>query len=187
MVSSIDGATTVAGRSGALGGAGDRMVFAAIRGVADVVLAGAETVRVERYGPPARPGLRIAVVTRSGRLDWEAELFRSGTGLVVAPEDGPDVPVPVVRAGLGSVDLAGALRRLAADGVGVVLAEGGPTLNGQLLAAGLVDELCVTVAPVAVGGSADRLAVGPDVEAPPWRLAHVLEHEGELFLRYLRA
>lgn len=55
-------------------------------------------------------------------------------------------------------DLAGLLDRLAADGVQRVFVEGGPTLAGAFLRAGLVDELLVYLAPTLLGG--DRLAVG---------------------------
>jgi len=94
MIASVDGAATDAtGRSGGLGGPADRRVFSAIRAVADIVLAGAGTVRTERYGPArllpsleearrargqsARP--RVAVVTRSLALDLELPLFRDAT------------------------------------------------------------------------------------------------------------
>jgi riboflavin biosynthesis pyrimidine reductase len=69
----------------------------------------------------------------------------------------------------------------------VVLAEGGPTLNGELAVAGLIDELCLTVAPVLVGGQAKRVLSGPLVTAPPMELVHVLEEDGFLFLRYVRS
>lgn len=186
MVSSVDGATAIDGLSGDLGGPGDRAAFPVIRALADVILVGAATVRAERYGPPQRHGQRVAVVTRSAALDWSSPLFGSGSAMVVTSEDGPEVPVTSLRAGIGDVDLAAALTLLADDAVRVVLAEGGPMLNGQLLAAGLVDELCVTIAPRAVSGTAARLAVGPPAASDPWRLAQVIEHEGELLLRYLR-
>jgi riboflavin biosynthesis pyrimidine reductase len=69
----------------------------------------------------------------------------------------------------------------------VVLAEGGPTLNGDLAGAGLIDELCLTVAPVLVGGQAKRILSGPPVTAPPMDLVQVLEEDGYVFFRYLRA
>ena len=121
---------------------------------------------------------------RSGVLDWDSELFTSGAGIAVLPEDGPEVPASaVVRAGVRSVDLATVLQRLPGD---VVLAEGGPSLNGQLAAAGLVEELCLTVAPRIVGGTAGRIVTGPPAAMPMLELAHVLEDDGFLFCRYLR-
>jgi len=102
----------------------------------------------------------------------------------VLPEDGPAVPVTAVRAGRGDVDLAAALAQL--DGQ-VVLGEGGPTLNGQLAEAGLVDELCVTVAPRLIGGGARRIVAGPPAADPTTlELAHLLEEDDFLFCRYVR-
>src|SRR5512132_4675360 len=94
MIATVDGAATdPTGRSAGLGGPADRQVFSVIRAVADIVLAGAGTVRTERYGPArlppdvqearlargqsARP--RVAVVTRSLALDLELPLFREAT------------------------------------------------------------------------------------------------------------
>jgi riboflavin biosynthesis pyrimidine reductase len=194
FIASLDGATTVDGRSGRLGGDGDRAVFRALRDLADVVLVGAGTARAERYGPPRRPGQRIAVVTARGDLTGLDPLMSSGAAIVVAPEDGPALPkgTLVVRAGRGTVDVAAALAQLATldaldalDAL-VVLAEGGPRLHGHLLAAGCVDELCVTVAPFAVGGDSARLAHGLPLGPTPLRLVHVLvDDEGFLYTRWL--
>ncbi len=181
MISSLDGAASIEGRSGGLGGAGDKAVFSVVRDLADVILVGAETVRAEAYGPPGKPGQRIAVVTRHAQLDWDSRLFTSGAGLVVLPEDGPDVPVPSVRAGRGAIDLARVLHALDAQ---VVLAEGGPSINGLLLTSGLIDELCLTVAPTLVGGDASRIVRGGS-RPTAMRLVQLLEDEGYLFARYL--
>ena len=67
-------------------------------------------------------------------------------------------PLAEVRAyGHGSVELAPALADLRADGVGVVVCEGGPSLNASLVEADLVDEWCLTVAPTVVGGDSRRV------------------------------
>jgi riboflavin biosynthesis pyrimidine reductase len=182
MIASVDGATALEGTSGGLGGSGDRAVFAVIRALPDVILVGGATVRAEHYGPPRRADQRIAVVTR-GDMDWTMPLFASGAAMAVLPEDGPPVPVPAIRAGRGRVDLRAAVALLPGD---VVLAEGGPSLNGQLAAAGLVDELCVTIAPKLVSGTAERLAHGPASATADLELAHVLEDDGFLFCRYVR-
>jgi 5-amino-6-(5-phosphoribosylamino)uracil reductase len=187
MISSVDGAITVDGRSGGLGGPTDQAVFQTLRDLADVILVGAGTVRAEGYGPPKKEGQRIAVVTLTGRLDWDSRLFKSGAALVVTSEDAPPVPIPSVRAGTGAVDLPGILGQLAGEGAGVVLCEGGPSLNGALLAAQCIDELCLTFSPLLAGGRADRTIVGPDVEPVSMRLEHLLEDSGFLFCRYVRA
>jgi len=184
MVMSIDGATALGGRSGGLGGPGDKAVFAALRAQADVILVGAATARTERYRAPRRAGQRIAVVSRTGDVDPGTDLFPSGAGIAVVTEETEVRPgVPVLRAGSGSVELGDALRQLDAD---VVVAEGGPTLNGQLIAADLVDEVCVTVAPMLVAGTSTRIAAGLGEVARRMSLEHALESDGELFLRYRR-
>ncbi len=101
MITSADGATAVEGKSGALGGPGDRAVFATLRANADVVLVGAGTARAERYGPPKRANLRIAVVSRSLHIDWDSDLMRSDQVLVVTTEDAGTVPngIPTIHRG----------------------------------------------------------------------------------------
>ena len=70
-----------------------------------------------------------------------------------------------------------------------MLCEGGPHLNAQLLAAGLVDELFLSLGPLLAGGGgpgeALRIIAGADLD-PPVRLEllGVLESESQLFLRY---
>jgi riboflavin biosynthesis pyrimidine reductase len=91
----------------------------------------------------------------------------------------------VVVAGEAAVDLADGLRRLRADGVGVVLSEGGPIVNGQLFAADLVDEVCLTVAPLLLAGDSRRIATGPAIPGgQPLSLIQVLIEDHYLFLRY---
>ena len=186
MIASADGATAVGGRSGELGGPGDLAVFAALRGYAELVLVGAGTVRAERYGPPKRADLRIAIVTRSLDVDWKSDLMRSGQALIVTTERAGDVPagVDVIRAGEEHVDLGAALRVLHGDGVGVVMVEGGPALNGQLVQRGLIDELALTIAPALVGGDSARVAHADRSALTGLSLVHVLEEDGSLFLRY---
>jgi riboflavin biosynthesis pyrimidine reductase len=188
FIASVDGATAVDGRSGGLAGAGDKAVFGALRDLADVVLVGAGTARAERYGPPKRAGLRIALVTATGDLSGCDALVQSGSAIVVTPEDGPDQDpaATVVRAGRGQVDLPAALAELAALGARVVLTEGGPRLHAQLVASGCVDEFCVTVAPLVVSGESARLAHGPLAGPTKLRLEHVLlDDEGYLYTRWL--
>lgn len=188
FIASVDGATAVDGRSSGLGGAGDKVVFGALRDLADIVLVGAGTARAERYGPARRAGQRIALVTATGDVSGCDELMQSGSAIVVTPEDGPDLDpaLTVVRAGRGQVHLPAALAQLAALGARVVLAEGGPRLHGQLVAAGAVDEFCVTVAPMVVGGESARLAHGPLAGPATLRLEHILlDDEGYLYTRWL--
>jgi riboflavin biosynthesis pyrimidine reductase len=200
MITSADGATAVGGRSGPLGGPADKAVFAALRASADVVLVGAGTARAEGYGPARNrpdgsPGPRIAVVTRSGALEPDARLFSGARPVVVTCESCPPgrraalgAVADVVVAGDDAVDLGAALGALADQGAGVVVCEGGPTLNGDLVAAGLIDEWCLSLAPVLAGGTSARASNGPSLPATtPMRLAHLLEDDGFLFARYVRS
>jgi riboflavin biosynthesis pyrimidine reductase len=191
MIASADGATTVAGTSGGLGGAADRALFLLLRSLADVVLVGAGTMRAERYGPSSVP---VAVVSRSCRFDWDAPFFSAQKARpIVVTVAGASEPLraraaevaEVVVAGEHDVDLARALDELAARGFRSVLAEGGPSLNAQLAAAGLIDELCLTLAPSLVGGDAEGVLDGPALPAPAaLRLYSVCEQDGFLFLRW---
>ncbi|MEV7006291.1 pyrimidine reductase family protein [Streptosporangium sp. NPDC051022] len=208
MVASADGGTWLKGLSGGLSGKGDRRIFGVLRGQADVILAGAATVRAEEYGParpreswrelrrgrPAAPP--IAVLTRRLDLDLTGPLFAEAEPdartIVVtcgaAPRDRREEAArhaEVIVAGDDRVDLAAALGELAERGLERVLCEGGPKVNAELAAAGLVDELCLTVSPMLIGGTAARLLDGPDT-LTRLRLAHVLEEDGFLFTRYVR-
>ena len=197
FAASIDGAVTVDGRSRGLSSDADRDLFHLLRAMSDVVLVGAGTVRAENYGgakegPTATPP--IAVVTRSLDLDPQSRLFTDTRvpPIVVTCRASPEPRrdelshlADVVVAGEEDVDMAIALAALAERGLRRVICEGGPHLFGWLLAANLVDELCLTVAPLIAGGTAGRIVAGLDTQvAEDTRLLHVLEHEGHLFLRY---
>jgi riboflavin biosynthesis pyrimidine reductase len=183
MVSSLDGSAVVETRSNALSSDADREVLAALRAAADLIIVGAGTVRIERYGPPRKPGQRIGVISHSGDIDLTQPLFTSGAGFLILPEDAPARAVDTVRAGVGELDLAAALTQLDAD---FVQAEGGPGLNGALAAADLIDELNLTVSPQIVGGNGPRIVTGATAHARPMRLVHVLEQDGFLFSRFVR-
>jgi riboflavin biosynthesis pyrimidine reductase len=184
MVHSIDGSTSLNGVSGPLGSDADQAVFSSLRSRADVLLVGAGTVRAERYQPLKRAGQRLAIVSGSGSLPWEEPVYTHSQTVIVAPEDGPTLPVTALRAGRGRVDLALALELLKPT---VVLLEGGSSLNAQMLALGLVDELCITTAPVTVAGPGPRIAQNTQESIQPFRLAQILEQDGYLFSRYVRS
>ncbi|ETK32453.1 pyrimidine reductase family protein [Microbispora sp. ATCC PTA-5024] len=208
MVASVDGAAWLKGRSEGLSSRGDKRIFGVLRGLADVVMAGAATVRTEGYGP-ARPreswrALRegrppappIAVVTRRLDLDLGGPLFTEtepyAPTIVVttesAPKDRRDEAgrrAEVIVAGDDRVDLALAVRELRERGLGRILCEGGPRINAQLAAAGLVDELALTVSPLLVAGDAARIMNGV-ASLTPMALAQAIEEDGFLFCRYVR-
>jgi len=208
FIESLDGAVVDAqGRSGGLGGAGDRAVFHALRAQTDVVLVGAGTARTEHYGPhrptPALVQRRAAdgraapaaIALVSGKLDLDpaaAVFSAAATPTIVltsaaSPADRRRALAEVARvvvAGDTHVDLAEGLRRLRDDhGLASILCEGGPTLAGGLFSAGLVDELCVTLAPALVSTGGPRL-VERLAGCVALRLARVLEQDSELLLSY---
>lgn len=184
MVAGLDGSTVVDHNSRALSNPTDQELLLTLRSLADMVLVGASTVRKEGYGPPRSPHLRVAVVSRRADFDFTAPLWASGRALLVLPVDAPEVPVPSVRAGHGEVDLAAAVAQLDAR---LVQAEGGATLNGMLAAADLVDELNLTISPQLNGGDGPRLTAGAPPITRRMELVHVLEDDGFLFTRYVRA
>jgi riboflavin biosynthesis pyrimidine reductase len=86
----------------------------------------------------------------------------------------------------GQADLPALLRSLREEGIRALLCEGGPTLHGSLQAAGLVDDLFLTIAPKLAGGGAPRILEGELAGVEPLELTWLLEEDGELFARYSR-
>ena len=93
----------------------------------------------------------------------------------------------VIVAGQDKVDLAAALGALADRGLSRVNCEGGPHLLAQVAAAGLLDELTLTVSPTLAGPGAGRIVAGPAFAADRMTLTQVLAEDGYLFCRYLTA
>jgi riboflavin biosynthesis pyrimidine reductase len=208
MVAGLDGSLAVDGKVGELSSAVDRRLFVHLRGLSDAVMVGAGTARAEGYGPVRLPPLvreqrqragrpptpPLVVVSRSLELDPAAPMFAGPVRPIVltagaAPGDRRAAlaeVADVVVAGEDRVDLGTALAELHARDVDVLLTEGGPTLLAELVDDDLLDELCMTLAPVlggdpftmAVGGGARRLA--------RYALASAAEADGELYLRYVR-
>lgn len=209
MVTSLDGSAVVDGRSHALGGEGDALVFAALRGLADMVLVGAGTARTEGYRAlrprPAYAGTRsrrgqspaptLAVVTRRVDLDPSSELFSGPDRTVVVTcgasadlaESRLGAVADLVIAGESVVDIGVALDQLAGRGLRQVLCEGGPHLLGELVNADRLDELCLTISPHLVGGQGPRILAAAALPGPPvLALTQLLEHDGALLARYSR-
>jgi riboflavin biosynthesis pyrimidine reductase len=213
MVATADGRATLGGRSGPLSGPADRALFHGLRAAVDAVLAGAGTVRAERYGriipDPARRALRrerglseepLACIV-SGRLELDADipllgepdarvaiLTASAAGL---PATAAHVDYVRTRGEDGLLDLPAGLKALAERfAVSVLLCEGGPHLSCQLLADGLVDELFLTVSPKLAGGEpaggeALRILAGGELQPPvELELLGALCEDSQLFLRY---
>lgn len=212
MVTSIDGAIAIDGRSGGLGGPADHRIFRILRSLADVILVGAGTVRAERYGPPQlghelkalriergqTPLPRLAVVSSS--LDLPADLRLFGDPglrpLVVTHAGAAGTASAELRAvadllvaGDGSVDLTEAVAgaaRTCTDGPAVVLCEGGPGLNSDMFAADVIDEIDWTISPMVVGGASQRMVDGPGLDVLNFRLDRATPVRDTVFCRYLR-
>jgi len=208
FISSADGAVSVNGRAGGLGNAGDRRVFALLRDLSDVILVGAGTAREEEYAAPRPTGARLERRRRHGVGDAPAmavvsERLEFDTGSDLFPDDEPRTIVitsessppqrraelaryaDVLVCGTRAVDLGEAASAMRARGLRRVHFEGGPRLFGTAMAGGLVDELCLTLAPLLTGPGAGRIVAGAELADPsPLLLRHVLEEDGYLFLRY---
>ena len=195
MVTGVDGSATVGGRTKEMSSDADRALFHHLRTLADVILVGATTARDEHYGPhrpkdgsPPRP---IAVVTNTMRLDLGSPFFADAVAkpIVLTSEHAPGRAIDAASA-VADVRIVGTERvdvRAAVDSLGgLILCEGGPSLLAELLLHDLVDELCLTIAPVA-GGDARRI-VADSLSGHVVRLAlgSVLEDGGDVFLRHLR-
>lgn len=213
MISSLDGGATEDGKSGGLGNPGDRAVFNLMRQAADVILMGAATVRIENYSgvqlsvaqrqerqrrgqaevPP------IAVITASAEFDPRAKFFTrtevaplilTATNTVADARHRLGAVAEVLDASGADptrVDPAVALRILTQRKLFRVLTEGGPAFLSTLIEDDLLDELCLTVAPILVGGVARRIATGPGQAHTRMRPAHLLtDDEGYLYTRYVR-
>jgi riboflavin biosynthesis pyrimidine reductase len=209
MLASIDGAASALGLSAGLQTPGDNRVFAALRDLADVVVAGSGTVLAEGYGPitlsAARTEVRrrfgladslpTAVLTRTLRLDPDAPLFDGSAEprtlvLTCAAADAQRRAAlarrcDVVICGDETVEPALLRAALRERGLRRTLCEGGPTVLGSFAAAAALDELCVSVTPLLAGPGAPRIVAGqPWTGLPrPAELVGLLEEDGALFLR----
>ena len=167
MISSADGAIHLDGSAAALGGPIDKELFLHLHRTADSVLVGAGTVRADGYHP-LPPGRNLYVVSRTGNLGPHAAELRAASNTHVVAGDVSDI-----------------VRRIEGN---VCALEGGSQLNAQMLAAGLVDEVSLTIAPRFVGSVSDRVASGPPAAREPWQLVRVCEgDDGFLFMRYVRS
>lgn len=213
VIASLDGAAAAEGKSGGLGGAGDQWLFALQRELADVIVVGAGTARAENYrGARMSAAQRrrrqargqdevppIALVTRTGEVGAEMAVFTdsevpalvltcaASVGTAQDRIGGTAEVLDCSGADPQQVDLAVLLERLAERGLLRVLTEGGPSLLGGFVARALLDELCLTTAPLLVGGNAVRVVSGGVEVLTRLRPEHLLnDEEGYLFARYVR-
>ena len=190
MVETLDGAATGdSGRSGSINNAADQVVYHQLRALADAIVVGAGTARIEGYAPVDRP---TVVVSRQGHVP---DRLRGGTpGAVLLATCAAAELLDEARALLGDeqvlvlgshrVDLAVLKQTLVERGLTQLLCEGGPHLLRDLVADGVADELCATIVPRLVGGDRPRITQGPPVDVP-LRLHLLLEAEGTLLGRWM--
>lgn len=196
FVSTLDGGGTGHDRhTGSINTSPDRRVFALLRRLADAVVVGAGTARAEGYGRVGRVDGRaptLVVVSDSGRLPSGIgpQDEASGAAILVTREVAEPDALDAARATLGdenvwlvgrdTVDLPAAIERLHGAGLQHLLAEGGPSLFADLLAAGLVDDVAITFVPTFVGGDhLTRITHGRDLDIS-LEPVMLLEDEGTL-------
>ncbi len=206
MVCSIDGRVAIAGRSGGLGHPADRALLRGMRAAADAVLVGTGTIAAEGYGrllddddrerrvaagrlgrPP------VVTISRTGRLPWQADLFSEPGWPVLAFVGEAQAADTVVAADLTLVERppdalapAAVLAELAERGIGSVTCEGGPGLLAALLAAGCVDDVLLTIAPLLAGGDAPGLLAPTGPIGARLALAGIWRADDHLVLHYRR-
>lgn len=218
MISTLDGGAELDGLSGGLGAPSDKDVFGAMRSIADVIVVAGGTARAENYGPPVRRErvldarreraqadvARLAVLSASLDFDPGARLFESAEGvlwplLYTVPSDDAthksrrsSLETSAELVTLDEVTPETVLSDLAARGCSQIVLEGGPSLNGQFLAADLVDEIHLSLAPIAIGGDALRIirggspAAGGGPDPRRFELARLWMGDGILFCSYHR-
>ncbi|MEV4760077.1 pyrimidine reductase family protein [Micromonospora sp. NPDC049559] len=208
FVTSVDGAVELDGYSAGLSNGPDKRVFGVLRMLCDALVVGAGTLRHEGYHAVRLDERRRAWRRAHGLAEYPTLVVVSSE-LVLDPAqaafaDAPVRPLVLTRAGatpppgltdvaelvpLGTdrVDLAAGLAELRRRGHRQLLCEGGPRLFGALTAADLVDEVCLTVAPLLAGPGADRIITGTPSPPRGMALRHVLGADATLLLRYARA
>ena len=211
FVAAADGAATSGGFSAGLGNDGDKRIFAVLRRLADVVLVGAGTIRAEGYGgelvdDDARswrranglaPHPAVAVISGSLDLDPSGDFCRRAPvrPIILTSAAAPagrrtalERVADVVDCGADTVDAQTVLAELGRRGLPKVLCEGGPAVLGDFTRSGAVDELCLSISPLLVGGDGPRIAVGRSPEdALGLTLSSLLTEDSALYTLYRRA
>lgn len=211
MIGTLDGAAVAAdGLTRNISSDLDRSLMGVLRALSDVVIVGVGTAEKEGYGPerirPEYAALRaaagqspaavVAVTSAKLDLDLTGPLFRAAPARTIllttaaAPADRLAAAAEVADVavvGEHTVDPAAAVAALVERGHRRLLCEGGPRLLASVLAAGVLDELCLTLSGTMLAGDAFRIVSGPALANPPrFTVAHVLSDATDLYLRYLR-
>lgn len=204
MVASVDGAAAIDGTVGNLTNSSDQRILNTVRSLADVVLIGAGTARAQRYVsvPATReirqrhglsPTVPVAVVSHRASLDPALVSAADVAPLVVTSRAAPAEATDALReAGaevivLDSPTATSILDALTERGYPRILCEGGPSVLGLLLAKNALDELCVTTAPMLVGGTAPRIVAASEHATSPMTCQHIVfDAAGYQFARWVR-
>jgi riboflavin biosynthesis pyrimidine reductase len=196
FVTTLDGRAALDGTTRPLGGPADLEMLLSLRAAADAVLIGPGTVRAEGYGRLVRVERRptpppAVLISRRFDIPWKAGLFAAADQpvIVYGPADAaeaPDVAAPVEVVRLQECTPAAALLDLRRRGIRALLSEGGPTLFRGFLAAGVVDELFLTISPLITGDEAETgIVSGARLpELAHFSIRALLRAGEELFLRY---
>lgn len=192
MIVTLDGAVTGDdGVSGSIGTATDRAIFSLLRRTSDLVLVGAGTYRAEQY-KPITSGPTLCLVSRRLDLDPTSDVFtRSPHRPIVITCASADQErrsrlsdvATLIFAGDDHVDLTLGVSELSRMGFARILCEGGPHLLTELLAAGLVDELCLSISAIVSGSPQARSLVGDLPAALKWRVVQALFDQDGVYSR----
>jgi len=209
FATSLDGAITGPdGRSGTVNSAADHVVFQLLRAISDVVLVGAGTLRSEGYTAlsvesrwqPTRSGLGLAdelplvCVSNSGLVPPRLRGAPLGAVLLATHTGSPGLAEArdllggdqVLVCGEDAVDDRRLVAQLADRGWDRLLTEGGPHLASSMVAAGVLDEVCLSVTPVVVGGTGPRMTT--EAATVTGYQPHVLvEEDGTVMGRWFRS
>lgn len=195
LVTSVSGSAAGSdGTSETLTSTADRRILGVIRELSDVVLVGAASVRAEGYQLPRRSTL--AVVTSSGNLaGHQLTIDDPARIVVVCPADAVervratlgDATILIVDAVAGRIPPADIIRALTASGYSSIVCEGGPDLAAQLVAAELVDEVCMTTSPVLAAVSLAPFGAELTSSIPLTLNQLLIDSAGSIYARWLIA
>lgn len=209
MLRALDGGVAGAdGRSRSVSSEVDRTILGEVRRLADAIVVGATTVRLEPYGPlrareDALPERRrrgqadapvLVIVSGSLDLPWDEELFSGSdvTPIVVTGQAASKAALAraeehaaVIQLDDDRVSAAALVSALRVRGLHRIVCEGGPGLLSSFAAEDQIDEVCLTVAPSQPTLNPGAGGEGPDPHS--YELEQLLEHESFLFARYVRS
>lgn len=210
MVATVDGEGVAEnGLTRGISSDADRDLLKLLRALSDVIIVGSSTAVRENYGPelvrdidaefrvaagqPPHPPIalvssRLADLDPSSRIFVEAPVRTLVFTAATAPPDRQEAladVADVIVAGETRVDPKQVVAALVERGYQRLLSEGGPRWLGALLAAGLIDEFCLTMTGRLLGGESPFHIVHGEVVDAPLELAGLLADGSDLYLRYL--